>query len=187
MLNWLANRSHNRRTARSIYGAIVDRSRAPAFYVECGVADTPEGRFEMVVLHLFLLLDRLRSANESHAGLGQRVLEAFVEDMDDSMREMGVGDLSVPKRVRRAAAAFYERAAAYRAVLGSPDADALERVLVGAIPGLGENSAHGRDLARIVRAASAGLASLADEDILAGRWSFVPADIASVSAARHGA
>src|SRR3990170_2959830 len=110
MLEWLTERSQSRRTAGELYGRVVAEARQPMFYVELGVPDTPEGRYEVVVLGLFLILERLRVERGAGEKLSQQLLEAFVTDMDDCMREMGVGDLTVAKRVKRAAAGFYERA-----------------------------------------------------------------------------
>ena len=124
MLRWLTQRADNSRKAEELYGSVVTAARQPAFYENLGVPDTPEGRFELVALHLFLALEGLRSKGTAADGLVRRTIEAFVIDMDDCMREMGVGDLTVPKKVKRAAAAFYERAASYRRALteaGSPE------------------------------------------------------------------
>lgn len=124
MLRWLTQRADNSRKAEELYGSVVTAARQPAFYETLGVPDTPEGRFELVVLHLFLALEVLRAKGTAAEGLVRRTIEAFVIDMDDCMREMGVGDLTVPKKVKRAAAAFYERATSYRrglAEAGSPE------------------------------------------------------------------
>ncbi len=118
MLQWLRSRSHIRRKAGEIYGAVVAAARQPAFYRQYRVPDTPEGRFEMVALILFLVLERVKQVTPGGAALTQGAIEAFVTDMDDCMREMGVGDLTVAKKVKRAAAAFYERAGNYREHLG---------------------------------------------------------------------
>jgi cytochrome b pre-mRNA-processing protein 3 len=129
MLQWLRARSRNRRKTGEIYGAVVAAARQPAYYSQMRVPDTPEGRFEMVALTLFLVLEPLKSAGAGGQGLAQGVIEAFVTDMDDCMREMGVGDLTVPKKVKRAAAAFYERAGVYRDALAMPDEAALGAAL----------------------------------------------------------
>lgn len=114
MLRWLRQRAETSRKAEELYGSVVAAARQPAFYGALGVPDTPEGRFELVALHLFLALEGLRGQGAAAEGLARRTIETFVIDMDDCMREMGVGDLTVPKKVKRAAAAFYERASVYR-------------------------------------------------------------------------
>jgi len=118
ILRWLTQRADISRKAEELYGSVVTAARQPAFYERLGVPDTPEGRFELVALHLFLALEVLRGKGTAAEGLVRRTIEAFVIDMDDCMREMGVGDLTVPKKVKRAAAAFYERAGSYRSALG---------------------------------------------------------------------
>jgi cytochrome b pre-mRNA-processing protein 3 len=126
-------------TIRALYGAIVAQARNPSFYQAYGVPDTTTGRFEMIVLHQALVLRRLTQDGEEGRRLGQGLFDAFCQDMDDNLREMGVGDLAVPKKMRRMAEAFYGRAAAYDAALagaeavlgraGAPDRAALAIVL----------------------------------------------------------
>ena len=123
-------RSQRPDTISVLYGMIVAQARLPCFYREYGVADTVNGRFDLIVLHLSLLLDRLAIEPALHE-LGQGVFDRFCHDMDESLREMGVGDLTVPKEMRRVGEAFYGRAQAYREALNDPDetllAEALER------------------------------------------------------------
>ena len=129
MLQWFRRRAEARRRAQELYGSVVTAARQPSFYKDMGVPDTPEGRFELVSLHLFLALESLNRQRAAELDLTQRTIEAFVTDMDDCMREMGVGDLAVPKKVKRAAAAFYERAGAYRRGLSQPENSNLEGAL----------------------------------------------------------
>jgi cytochrome b pre-mRNA-processing protein 3 len=119
MLGWLKRRSLVSCKALELYGEVVTAARNPWFYGAGRVADTPEGRFELVALHLFLVAERAKGVVPDGEAVAQAMIEAFVTDMDDCMREMGVGDLTVPKRVQWAAATFYERAGAYRAGLAS--------------------------------------------------------------------
>jgi len=122
MLAWLTFRRTRRRTARSLYGSIVSAARRRGFYENWGVPDTMQGRFEMIVLHLALALGRLRAEGEAGRLLAQALTEAFVTDMDDAMRELTFSDLAVPREIRRAAAAAYDRHEAYLAALdGAPD------------------------------------------------------------------
>jgi cytochrome b pre-mRNA-processing protein 3 len=100
---------------QALYEQIVAQARRPDFYLEFGVADTVDGRFDMIVLHAWLVFRRLAMEGEKGRALAQEVFDFFFADMDRSLREMGVGDLSVPKKVRRMAEAFYGRAAAYDA------------------------------------------------------------------------
>ena len=114
MFAWLKTRKNVQRNARQLYECIVSQARQPDFYRRIGVLDTLEGRFEMIVLHLFLVLDRLSAFRPGSDELARTLSETFVTDMDDCMRELGVGDTSVPKKVKRAAIALGERSAAYK-------------------------------------------------------------------------
>jgi cytochrome b pre-mRNA-processing protein 3 len=91
--------------AAKLYGAIVAQARLPVFYQALGVADTLEGRFLVLSLHLFAVHHRLKAAGESARGLAQDLADRFTADMDTVLREIGVGDLSVPRKVRAVAAA----------------------------------------------------------------------------------
>src|SRR5688500_7061339 len=105
-------RRQARSTIEAIYGMIVTQSRRPEFYAAGGVPDTVEGRFDMVLLHLWIVLRRLRALADG-AYLSQRLFDHFCNDMDANLREMGVGDLTVPKRMQSFGEAFYGRIAAY--------------------------------------------------------------------------
>jgi cytochrome b pre-mRNA-processing protein 3 len=83
-----------------LYGAIVAQARSPSFYRDYGVPDTVGGRLDMIILHLVLLLARLKGESAQAAALGQHVFDAFCRDIDDNFREMGVGDLAVPREMR---------------------------------------------------------------------------------------
>jgi cytochrome b pre-mRNA-processing protein 3 len=96
----------------------VAQARLPCFYREYGVPDTVNGRFDLLVLHLAIVLDRLAEGSELRA-IGQALFDRFCEDMDDNLREIGIGDLSVPREMQRIGEAFYGRAQAYRSALAS--------------------------------------------------------------------
>ncbi len=100
--------------AAALYDAIVAAARQPRFFAEWGVPDTVDGRFDVIVLHLFLVLDRLKG---EPAEIRQKLIDYFFSDMDNSLREMGVGDVSVGKKVRKMAEAFYGRLTAYSTAL----------------------------------------------------------------------
>lgn len=129
MLNWFRARSANARKAKELYGAVVAAARQPEFYRDYGIPDTLNGRYEMIVLALILLLERMRAEGAAASDVSRLTLEAFFTDMDDCMREIGVGDLSVPKKVKKAAAGFYERAKAYREALDAGDKAAMAAAL----------------------------------------------------------
>jgi cytochrome b pre-mRNA-processing protein 3 len=138
------------RTIRDLYGAIVAQARSRVFYTSYGVPDTVHGRFDLIVLHLVLVLARLDREAASARGSGQKLFDLFCQDLDANLREMGVGDLAVPKRMRHFGEAFYGRRAAYLAALRSPDWRALEKALARNIFN-GVNGDGPRRLARYAR------------------------------------
>ncbi len=140
-------------TAGTLYEAIVAQSRRPVFYREFGVPDTVEGRFDMIVLHQALLARRLARGGDEVGGLAQDVFDMFCRDMEGNLREMGVGDLTVPKRMRGFAQAFYGRLAAYEKALAAADPDPLVSALARNVFGRSEASEGARALAAYVRAA----------------------------------
>ncbi|MEQ1613200.1 MAG: ubiquinol-cytochrome C chaperone family protein, partial [Hyphomicrobiaceae bacterium] len=124
MLNWLRSRSLTGKTAAGLYGSIVAQARQPAFFSGAGVPDTMEGRFGMIGVHMFLVLERIRREGAEGQKLARALLECFMTDMDDNMREIGIGDIVVPRRVKKAAAALHEQLDAYRAALATGSAPA---------------------------------------------------------------
>ncbi|BCP53361.1 ubiquinol-cytochrome c chaperone [Kaistia sp. 32K] len=120
-----ARNRRNEAIAYSLYGAIVAQAREPVLYTEFAVPDTLDGRFDMVVLHGFLLFHRLKSESEADRQVGQDVFDIFLKDMDGTLREMGVGDISVPKKLKKMAEAFFGRIRAYDEALESGDHAAL--------------------------------------------------------------
>ncbi len=140
-------------TIQRLYGAIVTQSRHPVFYTDFGVPDTLEGRFEMVVLHTVLLCHRLKGSDKAEKALSQDIFDTFADDMDRTLREMGVGDLSVPKKMKKIGAAFYGRAAAYDVALDAADQDVLATALARNIYE-DEKSTHAPALAAYVQDAA---------------------------------
>ncbi len=109
----LERRKQRREAARRLYLAAVRQARDPVLYTDGGVADTLDGRFDVIVLHVVPVMRRLRQCDEPGRQLSQSLFDVMFDDMDQSLREMGVGDLRVGKRVKQMARAFYGRAAAY--------------------------------------------------------------------------
>ncbi len=130
----LFGRNEAETPARALYEVAVGQARNPDFYRQLGVPDTVDGRFELVALHGFLLMRRLRSLPDG-GRLGQALFDVMFADMDASLREMGAGDLGVGRRVKTMAKGFYGRMAAYEAGLvdEAPLADALRRNLYGTV------------------------------------------------------
>jgi cytochrome b pre-mRNA-processing protein 3 len=167
MLAWLTFRRTRQRTARSLYGSIVSAARRRGFYENWGVPDTMQGRFEMIVLHLALALRRLRLEGEAGRLLAQALIEAFVADMDDAMRELTFSDLAVPREIKRAAAAAYDRHNAYLVALdGAPDS--LQRTIEAQLAYLEPAGLDAGSLARYMRLAVEMQARLSDAQALAG-------------------
>jgi cytochrome b pre-mRNA-processing protein 3 len=137
-LSALFRRSPITDSADKLYLAAVKQARRPEFYRRCGVPDTATGRFEMIALHVFLLLYRLKGETDEGAALAQGLFDAMFADMDRNLREMGTGDLSVGGKIRRLAEGFYGRVAAYDAGLAAGEeglADALGRNLYATAEG----------------------------------------------------
>ena len=111
--------SGEREAAVKLYFELVAQARRPEFYSRLGVPDTVDGRFDMIALHAFLVLNRLKRDRHRTAGVGQALFDVLFEDMDRNLREMGVGDLSVGKRIKAMGKAFYGRIAAYETGLAS--------------------------------------------------------------------
>jgi len=148
-----------RDTIACLYGTIVAQARLPAFYQIYGVPDTVNGRLEMIMLHTVLFLRRLESEAVPIRALGQGLFDHFCRDMDDSMREMGVGDLAVPRNMRRIGEAFYGRQAAYRVALEAPDDEPLAAALDRNVFADGAESGPALRLAVYVREAVRRLAA----------------------------
>jgi cytochrome b pre-mRNA-processing protein 3 len=117
MFKALFGRNVNRDLAQALYGAVVARARNRHFYEEFQVPDTFDGRFEMYVMHLFLLHNRLKNEAQEHRQISQLVFDAFIDDMDAALREAGVGDQTVPKRIKKMTRVFYGRTGVYETAL----------------------------------------------------------------------
>jgi cytochrome b pre-mRNA-processing protein 3 len=112
-----------------LYAAAAAQARQPGFYL-AGVPDTPTGRFELYTLHVVLVLHRLKGQGEEAAEVGQALFDTYVANLDLALRELGVGDLSVGKKMRKLGEAFYGRAKAYDAALGRlPDTEPLRELI----------------------------------------------------------
>ncbi len=150
--------------AERLYGAIVAAARRPEFYQQHGVPDTVDGRFDMVVAHMFLVLERLKGA--AHDALRQSLTDTFFKDMDRSLREMGTGDLAVGKKVRKMAEAFFGRIKAYGE---ASDEVALSEALARNIF-IDVDSSPAPKIARYMISTRQTLAAQTDADIVAGTF-----------------
>lgn len=115
-------------TAELLYSGIVTQARQPVLYRDFAVPDTVDGRFDMLAVHMFLVLDRLYDDAQAQP-VTQALVNRIVADMDRSLREMGVGDLGVGKRVQKMAQALYGRLEAYSQGMASQDDDLLAQAL----------------------------------------------------------
>ena len=159
----------SRGTIEAIYGMIVTQAREPLFYRDFGVPDTVNGRFDLLVLHWWMVLRRLKPM-EGGAALAQTLFDRFCDDMDANLREMGVGDLTVPKRMRAFGEAFYGRAAAYDIALAAGSEPLAQAVCKNILNGEGIENA--RRLAVYAEAAIAVLAGTDETGLRSPSWSF---------------
>ena len=169
--------------AERLYAAVVAHARSPSLYTVCGVPDTLDGRFESIVLHMFLLLHRLKSEGprDDLRALGTALGECMIVDFDRSLREMGVGDLSVGRKVTFMAESTFGRIAAYDLGFDAGGAGleaALRRNLYGTVPapdsvGVALSQAY-------VRRVADHLAAQPVADILVGKVDFGPPPTASM-------
>jgi cytochrome b pre-mRNA-processing protein 3 len=150
VFDWLRSRNPAGRTATELYGSIVAQARHPDLYTELGVRDVAEKRYELIVLHLVLVLERLRAGGETAKAVSQAVVEDFVRDVDGSMREMAVGDTSVPRKVRKAAGGLYDRDELYRQAFDGAE-DMTPAALVDELIFDGRSADGGERLARYIR------------------------------------
>ena len=133
---------------------IVVAVRAPAFYLAGGVPDTFQGRFELLVLHAALVMRRLKALPDPGAQVAQDLVDTIFRNLDPALRELGVGDMAVPKRMKRLAEAFLGRSVAYARALDSDEPAQLATALARNVHD-GARSAD--DLAAYARAAAAAL------------------------------
>ncbi len=179
MLGFLRRRRHER-LGYELYGAAVAAARQPVFYSDLRVPDTLDGRFDMVGLHVFLMIRRLTALPPPGADVAQAVFDAMFSDMDFNLREMGVSDLVVGRRVKAMWEALHGRSTAYEAAMGQGGEAALAEALGrnvwrGAAPGAEmPDDAAGR-LARLVLRHAAALDAIPAEALLAGGFRFVDA------------
>jgi cytochrome b pre-mRNA-processing protein 3 len=179
-------RSNIKLAAHKLYKALVDQARHPVFYRERGVPDSLDGRFDMIVLHLFLCLHRLRDEQNLDAALTgldldlqTKLQEILFSDMDQGLRELGVGDLGVGKRIRDMAQAFFGRMAAYEEAMAleAPRKEAAEAALRQAIErNVYRGGAPGQEqaewMAAYMQKQRVHLAAQPFSDLIAGRITF---------------
>ncbi len=153
---------------RALYSAVVAQSRTPALYLAYGAPDTPVGRFEIYSLHVVLLLDRLKRNGPQAADTAQALFDTYVRSLDDALRELGVGDLSVGKKMRKLGEAFYGRVKSYQDAFALlPAEDELRDLLARTVYAETESTAEPQ-LRAYVLAQRAALEAAPLEDLLGG-------------------
>jgi cytochrome b pre-mRNA-processing protein 3 len=167
-------RRHNRheRAGFALYTAAVAAARDPWFYATLLVPDTLDGRFDLIALHAFLLVHRLQDAPAPGPDLSQAVFDAMFSDMDNNLRELGVSDLRVGKRVRAMWEAFHGRSVAYAEALAATDHAALATALARNVWRGEVTDAAAEALATYVLTQSANIAAQPLVDLAAGKVRF---------------
>ena len=168
---YLSRPQERARRAAEHYAALVGQARRTEFYESLAVPDTLDGRFDLIVLHASLYLKRIRAAGAQGRDLAQAIFDHMFANLDQSLRELGVGDVVIPKRVRSMVSAFYGRATAYDAALAEPGDAALAEALIrniyaGAAPGADVVAR----LSTYLRETAKALAAAPDETMLAGQF-----------------
>ncbi|MEJ6790431.1 ubiquinol-cytochrome C chaperone family protein [Brevundimonas sp. BR2-1] len=154
MLQNLFRTRPRERLGQPLYELAVRQARKPGFYTQLGVADRIDARFELYTLHVLLLVMRLRDEGERGAQAGQDLFDTYVSALDHALRELGVGDISVGKKMRKLGEALYGRMTAWEAPLRDGDAATLSA-------GLARNIYESEDAATGVRLADYALISRA--------------------------
>ncbi len=167
-LGWFRRRS-GAETVEALYARIGEASREPGLYLALGVPDTVEGRLESLMLHAHLVLRRLKALPAPADQVAQDLVDQLFRHIDHGLRELGVGDVSVPKRMKKIAQNFYGRVQAYDVALDAGDRAALEAALERNIPGVAASP-----LAAWVEATGAHLATLELDAILGSARLFAP-------------
>lgn len=175
LLNFLSakDRGARARKAAALYAAAVAQARQPALYTALAAPDTLEGRFELIVLHVHLLCRRLGKLGAEGSGLAQAVFDAMFRDMDRNLRELGVSDPSMSRRIKAMLEAYYGRIKAYDAALAE-GGDALERALARNVYMADTASAPAHALAEYARRGAAAVDAASANELLAGRCEFPP-------------
>ncbi|MEW9836851.1 ubiquinol-cytochrome C chaperone family protein [Mesorhizobium marinum] len=166
------DRNANVAITEALYASIVAAARQEVFYADWQVPDTPLGRFEMVSLHMFLFQHRMRLEQGAPRDIAQILIDEFFKDVDHSLRELGVGDMGVPKRMKKLARMYYGRTAAYSDALERDDRQALGAALARNIRPDSGAWPQAAQLADYVAGANAALAAQSAETISGGSISF---------------
>jgi cytochrome b pre-mRNA-processing protein 3 len=168
MIFGLFRKSADADAVYAVYSAIVAQSRQPRFYADWGVPDTVTGRFDMISLHMALVLRRLRSEGKEAGEFSQALFDLFFRDMDRSLREMGVTDLGVPKKIQKMGSLFYGLLGNISDAIDNGDRAELGIVLARNVLG-GESQPGAMQLADYLMNEARAIAARPVSDIIAGR------------------
>lgn len=160
MFGLLRRRSPHRDTADRLYAAIAAQARQPALFAELGVPDTVDGRFDVLALHAWMVIDRVRAEPDGET-IAQALFDSMFAHLDVAVREMGAQDLGVGRRIKVMAEGLHGRALAFRTAMADADPAALQDALRRNVFGkTAPDAAAVARLAAYVRASVAGLAAL---------------------------
>ena len=171
VLQQLFRPSRTKLAGQSLYEAATHQARRPAFYADLGAPDTVEGRFELYTLHVVLLLHRLRGHSAEMDTVAQALFDTYLQALDHALREMGVGDLSVGKKMRKLGSAFYGRAKSFEAALVEPGMAGLDDLIARTVYAGAREPSPGA-LADYVRQSVGSLAETSLTDIVAAKPSW---------------
>ena len=171
-----AAKRQRRDVVHELYLGVCEQARKPLFFKNLSVPDTLEGRFDMITLHAFLVMRRLKTVGDGGRRVSQLLHDVLFADIDQSLRESGVGDFGIGHKINRLSKTFFGRLLAYDLALEA--ADAGDEALIDAL----RRNVYGRGdpgskillrMARYVVAQSAALATTPSSDILQGRLVFI--------------
>ncbi len=179
VFKWLKNRAEKRQVYENIYWLAANHARNPLFYESYSVADSITGRYEMLCVHVFLLLERLRN-EESSRNLSQELTEILVKELERAYRDNGFRDLSIPKNIKMLIAGFFERATSYKTALRANNQEQLAGLInkyvyqgQGDVPIANE----ARKFAIYMLAANAHLKTVPVSDIEKANFAFISPDM----------
>jgi cytochrome b pre-mRNA-processing protein 3 len=169
--------------AAALYDVILAQARQPELFRDHGVPDTVEGRYDMMVLAAFLIMRRISAVGDGGPAIAQATIDRFFTEMDRALREMGVGDLGVPKRMKSIAGLYAGCSQAYAAALAQSGDEALvAAILRNVFEGEGRRRPSTEALARYVRQLDRALAHASDAEVVAGRLALPRATLAEAGA-----
>lgn len=171
----------NEAITTALYDRIVAAARQPYLYSDIDVPDSPLGRYEMLSLHVFLFIRRIKGRGEALKSIGQDVTDEFFRDVDHSLRELGIGDSGVPKRMKKLARMFYGRVDAYDKALAADDLEALVAALARNVRPDEQNWTGSRALAQYVLKCQSHLETQDDEAMAKGELTFPTAGLAAAA------